>query len=59
MQPDQNVTATLSYPPSYLILARERAIISKNIGYFWIFCVLGDPKLRDLANLWSYNLIMT
>jgi len=20
---------------------------------------LGDPKLRDLANLWSYKLIMT
>jgi len=32
MQPDQNVTATLSNPPSYLILARERAFISKNIG---------------------------
>jgi len=23
------------------------------------FLSLGDPKLRDLANLWSYKLIMT
>jgi len=30
---------------------------------YWIFLnfffYLGDPKLRDLANLWSYKLIMT
>jgi len=23
------------------------------------FLCLGDPNLRDLANLWSYKLIMT
>jgi len=23
------------------------------------FLRLGDPKLRDLANLWSYKLLMT
>jgi len=23
------------------------------------FVLLGDPKLRDLANLWSYKLIIT
>jgi len=39
---DENVTATLSYPPSYLILLHSsswRSYFCKNIGYFWIFCV--------------------
>jgi len=42
----------------YRILAREESIIVK----YWIFLNflrLRDPKLRDLANLWSYKLIMT
>jgi len=26
---------------------------------FFNFLSLDDPKLRDLANLWSYKLIMT
>jgi len=40
MQPDQIVTATLSYPPSYLILSHSslrRSYLCKNIGYCWIF----------------------
>jgi len=43
IQPDQNVTATLLYPPSYLILSHSsswRSYFCKNIGDFWIFCVL-------------------
>jgi len=44
MQSDQNVTATLSYPPQlYIILSHSnswRSYFYKNIGYFWIFCVL-------------------
>jgi len=39
---DQNVTVTLSYPLSYLILSHsssKRSYFCKNIGYFWIFCV--------------------
>jgi len=32
----QNVTAILSYPPSYLILSHS----SSWRRYFWIFCVL-------------------
>jgi len=42
MQPDQNLTATLSYPPSYLILLHSslwRSYLCTNIGYFWKFCV--------------------
>jgi len=54
MQPDQNVTATLSYSPSYLILSHSCSWRR----YFWIFLRLGDPKLRGLANLWSYKLII-
>jgi len=40
IQPDQNVTATLSYPPSYLILLNSsswKSYSCKNFGYFWIF----------------------
>jgi len=51
IQPDQSVTATLSYPLSYLILsllAREGAIFVEILDIFEFF---GDPKLRDLANL--------
>jgi len=43
MQPDQNATATLSHPTSYLILSHSRSwrrYFCKNIGYFWIFCNL-------------------
>jgi len=43
MQPDQNVTVALSYPPSYLILSNSsswKSYFSKNIGSFWILCVL-------------------
>jgi len=43
IQPDQNVTATLSYRFSYLILSYSsswRSYFCKNIRYVWIFCVL-------------------
>jgi len=36
----------------------EEAIFVKLLNIFEFFCP-GDPKLRDLANLWSYKLIMT
>jgi len=38
MQPDQNVTATISYPPSYLTLSNSssrRSYFCKNIGYLF------------------------
>jgi len=28
------------------------------LDIFEFFLCLGDPKLRDLVNLWSYKLIM-
>jgi len=56
MQPDQYVTATLPYPPSYLILSHSRKEII--LYKYWIFLRFCDPKLRDLANLWYYKLIM-
>jgi len=43
IQPDQNVTATLLYPPNYLILSHSsswRSYFCKNIGEFF-------------ASLWS------
>jgi len=46
-QLDQNVTTTLSYPSSYLILSHSsswRGYICKNIWYFWIICVLVIPR---------------
>jgi len=42
MQLDQNVTATLPYFSSYLILLHSsswRSYFCTNIGYFWNFCV--------------------
>jgi len=39
------------------ILAREGPISVHRI--FLNFLRLCDPELRDLANLWSYKLIMT
>jgi len=39
---DQNVTATLPYPPNYLLLSHSsswRRYFYTNIGYFWNFCV--------------------
>jgi len=41
MQPDQNVTAALPYPSSYLFLWHSSSWRSfcTNIGYFWNFCV--------------------
>jgi len=41
MQPDQNVTATIPYPPSYLILSHSsswRSYFCTNNEYFWNFC---------------------
>jgi len=29
------------------------------LDIFEFFLYLGDPKLRDFTNLWSYKLIMT
>jgi len=42
MQPDQNVIATVPYPPSYIILSHSsswRSYFCTNIGYFWNFCI--------------------
>jgi len=42
MQPDQNVTAKLSFPPSYLILSHSsswRSYFCTNIGYFCVFFI--------------------
>jgi len=56
-----NVTATLSYPPSYLILSNSsswRSYFCKYIENCWIYLRFGDPKLCDLANLWFYKFLM-
>jgi len=62
IQPHQNVNATLSYPPSYLILlhfsSKIKAILVKILDILNLFS-LGDPKLRDFSNLWSYKSITT
>jgi len=56
---NQNVTATLSYPTSYLILSHSsswRNYFCKNIGNFWNFCVL---VIRSCVIWPIYKLIMT